>query len=230
MGNLINIGRVYLPAACRSFPVLALSLMLLAKETTIYTGYQVSTQPLDDYQPVEQPLAYFQLSDFTDDGQRVAPEAKIYLEQAPPAALHRQLVPGQVLLAAKGARLLAACVQPEWLPALASPSFFVLSVNDSDHLLPEFLTLVLNLPDTREALRARLSTTTIPTLNRRDLLDLELLASPHAAAPTGPPPIQQQQQAIALHNLWLQEKALTIRYLQAREQVIYTAITTSITQ
>lgn len=191
----------------------------------IYTGYHISTQPLDGYQSVDESFAYLQLSDFTEDGQRVAPEAKVYLEQVPPAALSRQLSSGQVLLAAKGARLFATCVRPEWLPAVASPSFFVLSVNEPNKLLPEFLALVLNLPDTREALRARLSTTTIPTLNRRDLLDLELLASPHGTAPTPLPPMPQQRQVVELQQLWFQEKALTLRYLQAREQIINNIIT-----
>ena len=202
--------------------------MHLASEADIYTGYHVSTQPLDDYRLVEQPLAYLQLSDIKDGGQRSAPEAKVYLSHVPLAALNRQLTPGQVLLAAKGARLLATCVQAEWLPAIASPSFFVLSVKNPDKLLPEFLALVLNLPETREALRARLSTTTIPTLNRRDLMDMELLASPQGDGPTSWPSLARQKQAVELHNLWLQEKDLTTRYLQAREQVIYNSITTSI--
>ena len=202
--------------------------MLLASQVEIAVGYQIATQPLDDYKPVPEPLAYFQLSDFNDYGQRVSQEAKVYLKQVPPAALNRLLVPGQILLAAKGARLLAACVRPEWLPAIGSPSFFVLSVHKPEELLPDFLTLVLNLPETREALRARLTGTTIPTLNRRDLLEVELLASPTAPPPRQWPSHKEQQQAVDLHNLWLQEKALTTRYLQAREQVIYNTITANI--
>ncbi len=208
--------------------------MLLAKVASLYTGYPVSTQPLDDYIPVEQPLAYPQLSDFTADGQPVVYDdrgelqAKVYLEQVPPAALHRQLQPGQILLAAKGARMLAVCVRPEWLPALASPSFFVLAVHEPSRLLPEFLTLLLNLPATREALRARLSATTVPTLNRRDLLDLEL-PGPPGTPPNYLPSLAQQRQALELHQLWLLEKDLTSRYLQAREQIVYNAITNNFT-
>lgn len=194
----------------------------------------------EGYQPLSRPLAYLQLSDFNDDGLKLLKEVKAptYLSAAPLSVQRRLLEPGQVLLPAKGGRLVAAVVAEDWLPAIASSSFFVLTVLDPARCLPEFLALVLNLPTTREELRRRLSATiiapsanrravTVSALNRRDLLTLPLLTETDAPDSYWPS-VQEQHQAVTLYSLWLQEKELATRYLHTREQLIITSLITSL--
>ena len=214
--------------------------MTLSDIADVTAGIHVSPAEAnaEGYQPLDQPLTYFQLSDFTDDGRRVPDKLPTYLTAAPPAAQRRLLKAGDVLLPAKGARLMAATVAASWLPAVASSTFYIITLHDQAHCLPEFLALVLNLPATREELRRRVSSAITapslnrgalaqPALNRRDLLSLPLLNEAGASAPHWPY-LQLQHQAVTLLGLWHQEKALTARYLQTREQVIYGAINQTI--
>lgn len=186
--------------------------MHLSEVFQVSSGQQVSTQPNDEYLPLSSPINLLQLSDFNDDGQAYYP-LRTQLTSIPLAADKHLLEVGQVLLTAKGARLFATCVQPEWLPALASTSFFVLTPLET-LLLPEFLALVLNLPTTRETLWSLFTITTIPTLSRRSLLTLVLPLPDHL------PSLLAQRNAVELLQLWHQEKELTSRYLQMREKVI----------
>lgn len=210
--------------------------MTLSAIADVAAGLHISPADAnaEGYQLLDQHLTYFQLSDFTDDGRLVPDKPLTYLTAAPPAAQRRLLKAGDVLLPAKGARSMAAAVAESWLPAVASSSFYVVTIHDQNQCLPEFLALVLNLPATREELRRRVSSAitapslsrgalTQPALNRRDLLSLPLLAQGNALAPAWPS-LLLQRQAVTLLGLWHQEKALTARYLQVREQVVYEAI------
>ncbi|AMR29538.1 hypothetical protein A0257_22195 [Hymenobacter psoromatis] len=190
--------------------------MHLSEAFTVSSGQQVSTQPTADYRPLAEPVNLLQLSDFNDDGQPYQP-FRTQLTSLPPAAEKHLLEAGQLLLTAKGARLFTTYVRPDWLPALASTSFFVLTPQ-VPHLLPEFLALVLNLPDAREALRSLFATTTIPTLSRRSLLALAL------PLPNPLPPRPVQQRAVELLHLWHQEKSLLLRYLPLREQRVHSQL------
>ena len=203
--------------------------MTISELAEVTSGLHVSpSEPnAEGYKALTKPITYLQLSDFNNDGQKIPDKPPTYLHAAPQQALKRLLEPGQVLLPSKGARFISAAILEEWLPALASPSFFVLTLRNPEICLPEFLALILNLPETREELRARIRTTTIPTLNRGDLLEMPLLSGQVTAIPYWPT-IRQQKQAVELHSLWLKEKDLATRYLQTREQFIYNFITNSI--
>jgi len=192
--------------------------MLLNHLVQIASGLQVSSLTEVDYQPVPKPVQLLQLSDFSNYGQPLPP-FRNQLTSLPPAADKHMLRPGQVLLTAKGARLFAACVQPDWLPAIASTSFFVLTI-EVPSLMPEYLALLLNMPTIRDNLWALFTTTTIPTLNRRSLLTLELPELP---------PLIKQQRAVEFLRLWHREKALTDNYLATREQLVFATINRFIT-
>ncbi|MDQ2773085.1 MAG: hypothetical protein M3Y54_21585 [Bacteroidota bacterium] len=210
--------------------------MLISDIADVAAGIHISPAEAnaEGYQPLDQPLNYFQLSNITDDGLRASDHPPTCLTTAPPAAQRRLLKAGDVLLPAKGARLMAAAVAESWLPAVAASSFYVITLRDHTHCLPEFLALVLNLPATREELRRRVSSAITapslnrgalaqPALNRRDLLSLPLLTD-GSAAPLHWPSLQMQRQAVTLLSLWHQEKTLVARYLQTREQVVHNAI------
>lgn len=151
--------------------------------------------------------AVLQLADFTTDGslQSDAPRVRVPLNGVP---LHHLLQAGDVLLAAKGARLLAACVEPHWLPAAAATTLLVLRP-DPAVCQPEFLALWLNQPATRLALQSRMSATSVATLNKRDLLDLPM--------PGHLPSLEGQRRLVELNHLRLEEKRLALRLTMMRE-------------
>lgn len=151
--------------------------------------------------------AVLQLADFNTDGSLLlgAPRVKVSLATVPS---HHRLQAGDVLLAAKGARLLAACVEPKWLPAAAATTLLVLRP-DARVCNPNFLALWLNQPATRLALQSRMSATSVATLNKRDLLDLPM--------PGRLPSLAAQRRLVELNDLRLEEKQLALRLTLARE-------------
>ena len=157
-----------------------------------------------------------QVASFGDEGQLLpgAPVVSVAVEQVP--AQH-QLRAGDVLLTAKGARLVAACVEAAWLPAAAATTLLVLRLRTAA-CLPEFLALWLNQPATRAALQRRLSATTVPTLNKRDLLEVVL--------PGNLPSLANQQRLLRLQQLRLEEKEVTMRLLHVREAEFFVRFTT----
>jgi hypothetical protein len=156
---------------------------------------------------VSQGCRLLQLANFSDEGLLLPDSAVLYVPLHEVPARH-QLRAGDVLLAAKGARLLAACVEPAWLPAAAATTLLVLRLQTAN-CLPAFLTLWLNQPAMRQQLRSRLSATSVPTLNKRDLLEVPL--------PSRLPTLTDQQRLLRLHKLRLEEKELALRLLQVRE-------------
>jgi hypothetical protein len=149
-----------------------------------------------------------QLADFTDEGALLPDSLRVRIPLDEVPHQHR-LQTGDVLLAAKGARLLATHVEPDWLPAAAATTFLVLRVSTPDDCLPAFLALWLNQPATRVILQSRLSATSVPTLNKRDVLDLPL--------PGILPQLAEQRRLLELNQLRLQEKQFALRLIRARE-------------
>lgn len=161
-----------------------------------------------------------QLANFDDEGVLLPDLSRtnISLTEVPQ---HHRLKTGDVLLAAKGARLFATHVEADWLPATAATTFLVLRLT-TDTCLPKFLALWLNQPATRSALRSRLSATSVPTLNKRDVLELPL--------PGYLPPLLTQQHLIELNHLRLEEKRLALTLTRTREmefQTLFTVHTSS---
>ena len=152
--------------------------------------------------------AILQLADFTDEGALLPNSLRVRISLDEVPHQHRLQV-GDVLLAAKGARLLATHVEPDWLPAAAATTFLVLRVTTTGGCLPAFLALWLNQPATRLALQSRLSATSVPTLNKRDVLDLPL--------PGSLPQLVEQHRLLELNQLRLQEKQLALHLIRARE-------------
>ncbi|RPD43760.1 restriction endonuclease subunit S [Hymenobacter sediminis] len=194
--------------------------MYLTELAHISTGTYAPAQPVPDgTEPPPGAVTYLQLSEFDEDGQRLASEPGAYLQPDTPPAATSLLTASSLLLSARGGRLFAVLVEEAWLPAVAANNFFVLEVAAPD-CLPAFLLMLLNLPDTKVRLRSRLGGTTQVNINKRDLLDFEPLPSGVSL-----PPLPQQQFLADLYQLWLREKNLTLRYLAERETYLTSRLT-----
>ena len=97
---------------------------------------------------------------------------------------------GDVIFSAKGLKNFAATIKEEMLPAAASTSFFVIRLNDQN-ILPEFLTWFLNHPNTLRLLKAKARGTSIVSIAKSVLADLEIYV----------PDIEKQKLILKIHNL-----------------------------
>lgn len=133
---------------------------------------------------------------------------------------HKHLLsPGDVLFAAKGTKNFAAIYEESNPPAVASTSFFVMRLTNNN-VLPEFLAWFLNQPQTQILLKGKAKGTSIPSITKSVLENLEMVI----------PPIEKQKLIGHLAKLALQEAKLRERILQQRKQLIEQQIINAITQ
>ena len=121
---------------------------------------------------------------------------------------------GDVLFAAKGTKNFAAVFENHNEPSVASTSFFVIRPT-GNILLPQFLAWYLNNPATQMLLKGQAIGTSIPSISKQVLENLEI-----------PVPVIKTQKAIVeISKLRNQEKALkqkieVLRERQIQQQII----------
>ena len=97
---------------------------------------------------------------------------------------------GDVLFAAKGTKNFAAVYEEHNLPAVASTSFFVIRLFDSN-VLPEYLAWFLNNLNTQASLKAQAMGTSIPSISKVVLEELEI-----------PVPTIEMQKSVVAISKW----------------------------
>jgi len=126
---------------------------------------------------------------------------------------------GDVLFAAKGTKNFAAVFENHNAPSVASTSFFVLRITDKT-ILPQFLVWFLNHPLTQEDLKRKARGTSIPSIRKSVLEDLEISI----------PNIENQQTILKITNPRKEEKKLKNEIEILRERQIQKFIIKAINQ
>lgn len=140
-----------------------------------------------------------QVKDFDANGQVIFPlEARIDLTGN---VRNHLLKKGDLLFAAKGVNNFCTIFRTEMSPAVASSSFLVLSIKDSD-VLPEYLCWFFNRSDVFSYFRNRTAGSVMPSISKTMLEDY-LLEIP---------------------SVGMQEKIVSIISLQKHEQNLYKKI------
>lgn len=121
---------------------------------------------------------------------------------------------GDVLFAAKGVKNFATVFENHNLPAVASTSFFVIRLIDNK-VLSQFLAWFLNNPTTQTLLKAQAIGTSIPSISKQVLENLEIPV----------PDINTQKAIVEISKLRSREKSLkqqieTLREKQIQQQII----------
>ena len=121
---------------------------------------------------------------------------------------------GDVLFAAKGTKNFAAVFENHNEPSVASTSFFVIRPADKK-VLPQFLAWFLNNPTTQTILKGQAIGTSIPSISKQVLENLEIPV----------PDIKTQKAIIEISKLRNMEKTLkqeieTLREKQIQQQII----------
>lgn len=147
------------------------------------------------------------IGDLSEDG-TVHCAAPALIKVDPEAAHRYTLRPGDVLLAARGARMTAGLFEGSH-PSVAGGQFLVLRPHPSV-LIPEYLRWFLNLPLTQEALAAAARGSYVRSLPVSAVADVEIPV----------PPLPRQHAIAVLHTLRLREKALMARLAVQRALLV----------
>lgn len=126
---------------------------------------------------------------------------------------------GDVLFVAKGFRFFAAAYNQYWGRAVSSSVFFVLKV-DETKVLPDYLTAVLNLPQTLTFFQQAASSSTIPSIRKKEMEDFVFNL----------PSLRDQQKIAKLKELHLNEIKLTQQLINQKQNLIQAALQQLINQ
>ena len=116
---------------------------------------------------------------------------------------------GDVLFAAKGTKNFAVCYEENNLPAVASTSFFVIRINYND-ILPEYLVWFLNHPSTQQFLKSKAKGTSIASISKEVLSELEISI----------PTTHKQRIIISIDQLRSKEKHIKAQLESLKERQI----------
>ena len=156
------------------------------------------------------PVAYLQVGQFNDDG-RMVNEVDEYIDPSEKTEAHL-LKDGDVLFVGKGNRLFAWCYRKTDMPVVASSIFFVLRP-DASLIYPEYLSAILNAPQSKAAFQQIGAGTNIFSLRKSELSAFEI-----------PLPTMQRQKKIAAVAQLHQQEIELAQQLIVQKQNIYTAV------
>jgi restriction endonuclease S subunit len=124
-----------------------------------------------------------------------------------------------VLFAAKGTKNFAAVFEEHNLQAVASTSFFVIRLLNSN-VISAYLAWFLNNPNTQALLKAQAMGTSIPSISKQVLEELEIPM----------PSKEKQKSVVAISKLRLQEKTIQSKLESLRDKKIQHQIINAINQ
>lgn len=166
---------------------------------TIQTGVFAKTTPNPD-------ALYLQQSDFDSRGE-LRDTAQPTIATDNPKHI---LAAGDLLLASKGNNNMCVIVPGIEQKCVASPSFLVIRLHDKSAILPEFVAWYLNLPTVQNTLAAQARGTSIMSISKATLGDLEIPV----------PSVERQRRYIELSKLQKREQQLYATIAERRKQIL----------
>ena len=166
---------------------------------TIQTGVFAKTTPNPD-------ALYLQQSDFDGNGELRNTAQPTIVADNP----RHLLTAGDLLLASKGNNNMCVIVPEIEQKCVASPSFLVIRLHDKFAILPEYVTWYLNLSTIQTTLAAQARGTSIMSISKATLGELEIPI----------PPIERQKKYIELSKLQKREQELYKAIAEKRKQLL----------
>ena len=149
---------------------------------------------------------YLQQSDFDGNGElRNTAQPTITIDNQ-----KHLLSAGDLLLASKGNNNICVVVPKLEQQSVASPSFLVIRLCDKTSVLPEYVAWYINLPATQKVLAAQARGTSIMSISKATLGELEIPI----------PPLEKQQKYIKLSKLQKRELQIYAAIAERRKQVL----------
>lgn len=165
----------------------------------IQTGVYLKSSPNAD-------TVYLQVSDFDNEGNVIhslAPTVEVSEKNK-----HYYLTPNDIVFAAKGANNFSVIFDGNEKRCVASSSFLIVRLSDTQTILPAYLNWYLNLPSTISKLSTKAVGSSIPSITKSVLGELEIPV----------PSIEKQQMIIEIAAL--QKRERSIRQLLANKRDI----------
>jgi restriction endonuclease S subunit len=153
---------------------------------------------------------YLQVRQFSEDGRRTV-KSEEYININEKNSSHI-LQDGDVLFVGKGNRLFSWCYRKTKQPAIASSIFFVLRP-DTRVIYPEYLSTILNAPQSKAVFLQLGSGTSILSIRKSELGAFEVPL----------PAMSKQKKIAALAELHREEVALAQQLIEQRQN-LYTAL------
>ena len=151
-------------------------------------------------------VLYLQQSDFDGNGElRNTVQPTIIVDNQ-----KHLLTAGDLLLASKGNNNICVIVPEIEQKCVASPSFLVIRLHDKSAILPEFVAWYLNLSTTQNTLAVQARGTSIMSISKATLGDLEIPI----------PSIERQKKYIELSKLQKREQQLYAAIAERRKQIL----------
>ena len=154
-------------------------------------------------------VVYLQAKNFNEDG-------RLYFDVPPSLNINNKvqknlLVDGDVLFNARGVKNFAIKYNAWMGVAVASSTFMVVRIKSSywDKILPEYLIWYINLPQIQAYFKSAATGTSLPSISKSVLEDLEVPV----------PSIEIQDAIVSSHQLRRQEKQITARIEELKEQL-----------
>ena len=165
-------------------------------------------------------VVYFQAKHFDENGQLldlIIPDLS-YNNQ-----INKHiLIDGDILFAAKGSKNFATQILIKNGKCVASSTFLVIRLKDefkNSQILPEFLCWYINQPKTQEQLKAKARGSSIQSISKMDLLELEI----HI------PSVEKQRIIVKVVTLQKTEQSIIKKLQQLKEQYILQRLFSAIT-
>lgn len=167
---------------------------------TIHTGIFAPTVQ-------EGKIVYLQAKHFDENG---VLEKELYPDLLSTETTKKHLLqPGDVLFAAKGNKNFAAVYESHNPPAVASTTFFVIRLTNKN-ILSQYIAWILNNPSTQTFLKQNAIGTSIASISKIVLQELEITI----------PSTEIQKTILNIASLRIKQKSLTQQIESLREQQI----------
>jgi len=108
------------------------------------------------------------------------------------------LKPGDILFAAKGSNNFAVLYQSAIGAAVASSMFFIIRIIDQQKIEPEYLRWYLNHPNSINFLKGKSKGTSLPSISKDDLGDLDIII----------PSLKTQETIVKINDLQKQKRRI----------------------
>lgn len=180
---------------------------------SIHTGTHAQTEINGD-------IIYLHVKHFNEHGKL---RSKLIPDVIKESISERHLLQnGDILFAAKGTKNFATWYETKNSPAIASTSFFIIRITENfrEKLIPEYLVWFINQPVTQNYLKGNAIGTSIASISKSVLSDLEILI----------PDINTQRSVINISRLRNTEKDLIHQLENLKESQIQQQLLNAIKQ
>jgi restriction endonuclease S subunit len=183
--------------------------MKLKNIGTVQTGIYEQPQPFGE-------VYYIQARHF-DNNHQLTDSIKPELPYFPKLENHF-LRKGDIIIASKGKDNFSVAYQGKLQPVVASSTFLVIRLQDIEKTIPEYISWYLNLHKTQRILQGNSKGTSLPSITKSDVEDLEIPI----------PTVIKQELILKIESLMKQEIEIRSKIASKQELIVQQKLSNAI--